>query len=221
MADRPNWFALTSLVRFAAFSGLLIAAAFSPFWWPKVWPKPAASQEACVVYQAYYDTVERREMTYLHPVTISAEDRQFSVAPTSFWRETGGNSISEFDGEIFVGPEFERFELSTTTFFAPVASKDEVNIRRCFGGTGSQPNFHGGSLGKFYELHREPDDNDDPTTPTNLITLSPVGFSDDGKYALLYAAHHCGSNCGMRHFALFEMLDGDWQEIGRWQPNGF
>jgi hypothetical protein len=51
------------------------------------------------------------------------------------------------------------------------------------------------------------------------LTLSRVGFSGDGKQALLYASNSCGGKCGSGDYVLMQKREGRWviaKEIIMW-----
>lgn len=45
---------------------------------------------------------------------------------------------------------------------------------------------------------------------SGIWNLSPVGYSDDGREALVYVAHGCGGLCGTGHLFLLAKQDGVW-----------
>jgi hypothetical protein len=53
-----------------------------------------------------------------------------------------------------------------------------------------------------------------PASP-GVVTLSAVGFSVDGRSALVMVDTSCGSRCGHTYYYLLQYLDGRWTVIRR------
>lgn len=51
------------------------------------------------------------------------------------------------------------------------------------------------------------------------IELSRVGFSADGKQALVLAHYQCGGRCGGTRYYLLERVPGGWQVLRHAQPH--
>ena len=45
------------------------------------------------------------------------------------------------------------------------------------------------------------------------ITFSEVGFSRDGKFALVYVGYHCGGLCGSGALWLLRRTAGGWEGV--------
>lgn len=100
--------------------------------------------------------------------------------------------------------------MDTTGYFESLQSKPTSNITSCFLEDG--PPFHSGSFDGLYRRERLLNRDDDGFV--TVWSISPVGFSADGNYALLFAEHDCGALCGGGAFYLLEKQGTEWSVIG-------
>jgi len=111
----------------------------------------------------------------------------------------------------------EEFEEDTTEYFSPVTEGDAENISHCFDSLNDKP---GAFAGSFQVLRaRETGLGRDDRGFVTLWSVSPVGFSDDDRSAIMYAENNCGGLCGWGGFVLFKRVDGEWVVAGeswRW-----
>lgn len=112
-------------------------------------------------------------------------------------------------------PIREEFIKDVSGFLKPLLSNKNISINHCFKEEKLQPRFYDGQFKwlsareELYNLLRQKD-NYHPA----IVNLSRVGFSKDGRYALLYAYYYCEGLCGGEVFYLFEMQNGAWKMIG-------
>jgi hypothetical protein len=192
-----------------ALVGLERVVSVPPSW---LW-RMHTSAESCAVYRSFYQSLPTEETVHFRsgtaswltsPIIVLADDRSETnlrkFAPTAFDRpdqdSIPGNSAT--------------FAIDTTDFFRPLSSNESEFIRTCFDGSNG-PRFYDGpeSWLQIRSLMLSP--NKAPA----LWQVSPVGFSRDGRYALLYAEYLCSGWCGAGYFFLFEKQGEHWIAIGK------
>ena len=176
-----------------------------------------ADAQSCAVYKSFYNQLPEKNATFFEGVSRSyahfPSDR-VPEPPKKFERDTGEYEEVNiaFDMEIFKRPIRETFEQDTTDFFGAVTEGKERRIRNCFDELDDAPGFYSGP---FNVLHtREKMLGQDNQGFVSLWTFSPVGFSADGQFAVMYAGQYCGGLCGWGGFILLENESGVWVVVG-------
>jgi hypothetical protein len=158
----------------------------------------------CAVYRSFYAHLRyNREWAFLRSATAPAGDDVRS--PSTFvereWSVMAGHAVY--------------VKVDTSAYDAPIRSDEAVFIRGCFEGR-KRPRFYDGLALWLAAREYLIGDNDD--RKVHLWLLSPIGFSPDGKRALLFAeivCHGwcaCFGSCGAGFF-LFEKRDR-WMLLG-------
>jgi hypothetical protein len=189
-----------------------VASVQPAFFW-----RERAANETCSVYRSlhqhlssYGSKVFFRSGTILWKDTFAAnfgamlpEAPPVYPAPRAFERGRGTGDA--------IGGKKDEFTLDTSGYFGQVTVERTLFIRHCFG-DGRASFFDGyGWLGIREALFGSYD--------VRLWDVTPVGFSQDGRYALVYAENFCGFLCGGGSFYLFEQRSGEWTLAGtslRW-----
>ena len=175
--------------------------------------KNRAGNEVCEVYRS------------LHRHMSSLESRAILRSGTTRWRDTLGASIhlmlpgqppqypapDRFDRGLggIADPRRakEEFTVDTSGYFPQVMMDRSLFIRHCF--EDRQANFFDG-FGWWLNVREAMFGSFD----VKLWELSPVGISQDGRNALVYAESSCGSWCGAGEFFLFERRGNEWVVVG-------
>ncbi len=176
-----------------------------------------ADAQSCAVYRSFYSQLPEKEAIFFEGVSrryaYFPGDRA-PEPPKKFERDTG-----EFE-EIEMAPNMEPFKSAvretikrdTTEYFSTVAEGEERLISNCFDKLDDAPGVY---TGPFNLLHvREIALGQDNQGFVSLWTVSPVGFSEDGQLAVMYAGQNCGGLCGWGGFILLENKNGDWVVVG-------
>ena len=188
--------------RWSAFAAgmviVLLAAEWSmarpPSW---LW-RAQASEEMCTVYRAVFEDLRRNGAPIFWSGTVAwrpmihedASDLN-GYAPDVFKRRHQGDATAQPAD----------FVADTSAYFAPLRAEPSLFIRNCFAGR-EGPSFHFGPGGFLVAAARG--------NAARFWRLSPVGFSADGRRALVYAEKLCGSLCGVGFYYLFEKRAGAW-----------
>lgn len=195
---------------FLLFCGILTAA----FWDQRV---SNADAQSCAVYQSFYNQLPEKEATFFENISRNyshfPSDR-VPEPPKIFERDTGEFEEVKlpFDMEPFNRPIRVTFEQDTTDYFGTVTEGNEQRISNCFDELDDAPGFYSGP---FNVLHaREAMLGRDNQEFVSLWTFSPVGFSADGQFAVMYAGQNCGGLCGWGAFVLLEKEGGVWVVVG-------
>lgn len=181
-----------------------------------LWRERAAS-ETCSVFRS------------LHQHLLSYGSKPFFRSGTVLWKNTAAANFGAMRREArpeypapntfergrgtgdAVGGEKEEFTVDTAGYFGQVTAERTLFIRHCF--EGGQASFFDG-IG-WLEIREALFGSHD----VRLWEVTPVGISQDGRYAVVYAENFCGFLCGIGMFYLFEQRDGVWVLAGtslRW-----
>ena len=134
-----------------------------------------------------------------------------------FWRDTGQFKLVEISPNKPPSkrPIRESFDQDVSGFFEPLFASKAASIERCFDEASHQPEIYDGSH-KWLSFREATlwllglaD-----THSVAILSVSPVGFSTDGRHALLWVGYDCTKFCGAEVFYLFEMRSGSWTVIG-------
>jgi len=169
--------------------------------------KPDLKSDAisCAVYQSYYETIDTDVRQYFRPNTHKLSSPQYKLSrsqtPREFGHKTTGVKRIEKNGEVIELPIYEPLEFDSTEMIAKLNIHPESLIKHCFFNARSKPQFT--TSKKFTSINY-----------STLNRVSPVAFSDDGQYELIYADQYCGGLCGRGGYYLFQKIDGQWKQIG-------
>ena len=169
---------------------------------PSALPSKVATAEACTVYRALFDFLRGGVKSSVGSNTVrlvlggDKESKSAIRAPTRF--TPADKSVAD------------AFEVDTSTFIAPLMADEAISIRHCFSGKEAP------------SIYEAPADWSSPEGRAAirgikagpLYQVSPVGFSPDGHYALLYEADICFDLCGSGSLVLFEKRKGVWVATG-------
>lgn len=112
-------------------------------------------------------------------------------------------------------PVREAFDKDVLSFSIPMFADYALPISQCFD-KGPQPSFYSGSH-RWLTVRetglRLVGLTDTKTMPA-ILSVSPIGFSHDGRWAVLYAEYDCTGFCGGGGFSLFEQRNGTWKFVG-------
>ncbi len=184
-------------------------------------PAPASAQ-SCAVYAAFFESFSSEKAIFLYPHSnrfskIVAPGAPPRMAPTRFMGDTGEvEKVVLYQGAEPIERKLKKaFVAEVSSFFEPLWSGKITNIKPCFKSSDQRPRFH---KGRFKTLHlREKLLRRDDLGIVTVWRASPVGVSDDGKHALLYAEYYCSGACGGGSYFLFENKGGNWVRIGEHQ----
>ncbi len=195
---------------FLLFCGMIAAT----FWDQRIID---ADPKTCAIYKSFYSQLPEKNAAFFEGFSRSyahfPSDR-VPKPPQKFERDTG-----EFE-EIEIAPGVEPFdrpvretiEQDTTNYFGVVAEGEKRRISNCFDALDNSPGFYSGPYNLLYA--RETVLGRDSHEFVSLWTVSPVGFSKDGKSAVMYAGQYCGGLCGLGGFILLENKNGAWIVVG-------
>lgn len=184
-------------------------------------PAPASAQ-SCAVYAAFFENISGEKATFLNPHSnrfskILAPGAPPRIAPTRFMGDTGNvEKIVLYQGAEPVERTIKKvFAAQVSDFFEPLWSGNTANIKPCFKSSDIRPHFHKGRY-KTLRIREKLLRRDNLGMVTTWRT-SPIGFSEDGRRALLYAEYYCGGVCGGGSYFLLENKGGAWIQIGEHQ----
>lgn len=211
---------VSNIKRIGVIGAALGLAALAIFMWSaRGQTLASASAQSCAVYVAFYESMISKKAIFLNPHSfrfpkIVSPDAPPRTAPARFIGETGEvEQVALFMGDEPIERKIKKaFTTEVSEFFEPIWSGETANIKPCYETPALRPRFHKGRYKLLYvreKLLRRDD--------LGLVTIwriSPIGFSEDGKRALLYADYYCGGNCGGGSYYLFENTDGAWAQIG-------
>lgn len=171
----------------------------------------------CAVYRSLYNHLaERNKGIVFRSTSRPFKKENYEFAPTDFWRQTEKYKVQKITpgGQQFRWPIWEKFEKDTSGYFKALRGAGGLPIHACFQSQPERPEFYGGWKDWIYvrlNLIRKgyiygPD--------FGIFIVSPIGFSEDGRYALLYEEVQCSGRCGGGGFDLFEKRNGIWIWIG-------
>ena len=207
---------------------------------PRQESKPA-DIASCAVYRGFYDHVGgEKNANFFRPTTrpYNRNTRSFysevsddkAAVPTQAWRDyirkwsqfvprrferdTGEFKLVQTSPKTkpYKKPIRQAFEKDASGFFEPLLSRKAISLERCFDAGSHRPKFYDGSFG--YLRAREQLLGRADNWSVVIHTVSPVGFSEDGRHAMLYAEYYCNALCAGGAFYLFEMRGGTWTVIG-------
>lgn len=181
-------------------------------------PAPATAQ-SCAVYAAFFQNIGSEKATFLNPHSnrfskIVAPGAPTRMAPARFMGDTGKTEeIILYQGAEPIERKIKKaFTAQVSNYFDPLSSGTTANIKPCFKSSDTRPRFY---KGRFKVLHmREKLLGRDNMGLVTIWRVSPVGVSENGKRALLYADYYCSGVCGGGSYFLLENKDGAWIQIG-------
>lgn len=190
------------LVLFAAERAVSLPPAF-------LWEQRANAQ-MCAVYRSFYREMSKENAPVLHSGTarclpvISVFDAEY--------RASGSLNQIEFQPGMWpVAGSRSKYVLDVSSYFAPLMAEQSLFVRHCFDGSASAGFFDGPpvllTLREFLSHLSGGED-------VVWLQVSPLGFSRDGKRALMYATHTCYGWCGYGKFFLFERRGREWVLAG-------
>ncbi len=195
---------------------LLASAIGFASWSPQI---PYADPSTCAVYRDFYNQLHDKKAVFIYGTSqrIPAEWVERAALPPSSFRKPLAE-IDELDVAALLdllnqpAATPEELQLDTASFFAPVVEGKQNRIDRCSIGNNLAFPIYNGS---FESLHaRERWKNRDNEGFVSMWSVSPVGFSDDGKFAVIYAELNCGGWCGWGGIILLEYKGNVWMVTG-------
>ncbi len=181
-----------------------------------------ANDETCSVYSAFYQHFPDKKAVFFKPLSQSYDyfpSERTPQPPAKFMRNTGEFETVEWmpGSETYQQPIREAFEEDTAEYFSAVTEGDAENISHCFDSLSEKPSMFADSIQALYARETTPGRDDQGFV--TLWSVSPVGFSDDGRLAIMYAENSCGGLCGWGGFVLFKQVSNKWTVAGdswRW-----
>ncbi|MGI9424246.1 MAG: hypothetical protein ACR2PA_13725 [Hyphomicrobiaceae bacterium] len=201
-----------------ALVGLMVIGAFgSGFWSDRSQQIKHADSASCAVYRSFYSREQSKAGLFIRTATRPYSPSHLISAYMRFERGTNADKRVETAPNRKPAREQlkERFEHDTIGFIEPLFSSGAVSVERCFDKGEHQPKFYDGSF-KWLSIREALLGilDRDNRGSVAILSISPVGFSADGRHALLYADYYCEGFCGAGGFFLFEKRVGSWTVIG-------
>lgn len=177
-----------------------------------------ADVKTCAVYQGLFAELPEKEAIFFEGVSQPYEyfpSEYLPEAPKEFSRDT--EEFQEVEAlaagiEPFTVAVREYFEHDTADYFSAVATGKKERIKDCFKALDNAPGIYSGPYNLLHAREKMLG-RDDQGFVTHW-RVSPVGFSEDGRFAVIYADSYCGGLCGWGGIILFEIIDGKWSVIG-------
>lgn len=172
-----------------------------------------ADQRTCAVYQAFFEQLSDKKAVFVNSTSKAYAyfpSEYVSQPPRLFERSTAEQQIVSFGPDMpsYTVPVREFFEHDTAPFFDPVVNAKPQNITECFQGQGQAPGIFDGPFNLLYTREKALGRTNEGFV--TLWSLSPVGFSDDSQFAIMYFENYCGGLCGWGGFMLMENRNSNW-----------
>ena len=189
---------------------------------------PHANRDSCSIYQTYFDNFEQKDQQFFkrnsQEFDLFAMNEYYSVAPQTFSQDTGETeTISSPSGdEPYDRSIYQNFKFDSKNLHAQLQESESARLTECFDTNKPHPRFTNLSL-KLLEVKEfgpQPKRDADgflPAFTKNFVTInvvSPVGYSNDGKFGMIYSEVYCGGLCGAGEYVLFERIEGEWIQVG-------
>ncbi len=167
------------------------------------------SPEACEVYRDFVEIIRGDGKIYVRPITATLSASligETADAPKLFYRDSGNTEMVEFvAGEPQEMPMMEEIEFDTSGFFDEVYNDAVYAIPDCFKEPDEWLEFWAGSLKLLNHKKTKAKENaSEARVFLTIWSLSPVGLSQDGQYAILYAQYYCGPLCAAGDYYLLK-----------------
>jgi len=190
-----------ALLALLALVAVCLASVFTLFGQPEE-TLPIADSDRCEVYRVTFASLSNRQ-------TIRLQAQSMRPAPG---RLPKSDQIEFFPVEFDKKGNRKKFSFTTQEMAAGIFSAGESNLAPCFGMAVQAPNFYRGSYEQFKS---------DPEILQNakfriqtLGSFSPIGFSNDGKHAVVYIEEASGALNSKGTLVLLLKQDGRWKMIG-------
>lgn len=177
------------------------------------------SEAVCKVYVDLFRHLrEESGKIFLRPITINIRTDSIAnpsgeTAPWTFRVGTGEmETIEFFEGETYEREIFEEVNVDTSDYFDDVKEDVKYAVINCFDRDNDDIEFWSGSTELLADQLSW---SDAPDAFVSVWTVSPVGISDAGDYAVLYTTYYCGPLCASGDYYLLKKNgEGDWEFFG-------